>query len=197
MQQLRAKYDAAYMERFGQSSGKGFYGNLDWRRIEYATTLIPDDAQSVLDVGVGPGALLNYLGLCGKYPCVVGVDRREYTKFVSVADSVDLKFMNARKLEFEDRSFSVVTCLEVLEHLDTRTFVAALAELRRVAKDKLIMSVPFEEPEPLPSYHLQRFDKARLEETFPNAEINLLYAPRRRGTPWAMITEQPGAGPTG
>ena len=45
-------------------------------------------------------------------------------------------------LPFAARSFDVVTCLEVLEHLDDPA--AAARELARVARRAVVVSVPFE-----------------------------------------------------
>jgi ubiquinone/menaquinone biosynthesis C-methylase UbiE len=49
---------------------------------------------------------------------------------------------SALALPFPARSFDLVFCLEVLEHLDTPA--EALAELARVTRQTLIVSVPFE-----------------------------------------------------
>ena len=45
-------------------------------------------------------------------------------------------------LPFADRSFDVVTCLEVLEHLNDPR--AAAEELQRVARKAVVLSVPYE-----------------------------------------------------
>jgi SAM-dependent methyltransferase len=188
---IREQFEEAYLKQFGARSGSGLYKNADWRRIEFATRLIPDDCTSVLDVGVGPGAFLNYLALSGRFDRVTGIDKRRYTKFVELAPDLDYQIMDIGDMSFPENSFDTVFCMEVLEHLDSRTLEAGLASLRRVAKKKLVMTVPFDEPLPLPSYHLQHFDEQRIRATFPDAEIVLVHRDKERSTwPWAMLIEE-------
>jgi hypothetical protein len=53
------------------------------------------------------------------------------------------------------------------------------------------MTVPFDEPLPLPSYHLQHFGEQRIRATFPNAEILLVHRDNNRSTwPWAVLIEE-------
>lgn len=188
---IREQFEEAYLKQFGARSGSGLYKNADWRRIEFATRLIPDDCTSVLDVGVGPGAFLNYLALSGRFDRVTGIDKRRYTKFVELAPNLDYQIMDIRNMSFPDNSFDTVFCMEVLEHLDSRTLEAGLSSLRRVTKKKLVMTVPFNEPLPLPSYHLQHFDEERIRATFPDAEILLVHRDKERSTwPWAVLIEE-------
>jgi hypothetical protein len=65
----------------------------------------------------------------------------------------------------------------------------AIAELRRITRHRLLMTVPFEEPEPLPRHHVQRFDEARINALFPDAKVTLLT--RGSGVPWALLEEWP------
>jgi len=96
---------------------------------------------SICDVGCGTGALLNRLAQ--KRPDLtrkVGVD------FV-VEDAAELEGIEAvsariEELPFEDGAFDNVVCTHVIEHiLDYR---AAIAELRRITRKRLIIIVPRE-----------------------------------------------------
>jgi 2-polyprenyl-3-methyl-5-hydroxy-6-metoxy-1,4-benzoquinol methylase len=188
--EVRAAYETHYRETYGEEETKGLYRNADWRRLQYALELIPKKTQSVLDVGVGPGALLNILTLSERFQKVVGIDVRQYSKFLPLSESLNFDIMSVADMSFADSSFDVVICMEVLEHLKDELLEPALHELRRVCGGLLIMSVPYEEPEPLPSYHLQRFDEARLRQTFPDAETTLLYRTKQKeGWPWAILLE--------
>jgi len=81
--------------------------------------------------------------------------------------------------------------MEVLEHLDSTTLEAGFSSLRRITRKKLVMTVPFDEPLPLPSYHLQHFDEHRIRATFPDAEISLVHRNDNRSTwPWAVLIEK-------
>jgi 2-polyprenyl-3-methyl-5-hydroxy-6-metoxy-1,4-benzoquinol methylase len=87
---------------------------------------------SLLDVGCGDGSLLRALGKRGARLC--GVDIADHAVANLAASgiegwSVDL---DSGRLPFEDESFEVVTCYDVLEHLfDPR---ALLREIRRVLR---------------------------------------------------------------
>jgi SAM-dependent methyltransferase len=98
---------------------------------------------SVLDAGCGEGETIERLGDLLPHP-VTGVDLNpESVRFAAERlpgdrfDTADLL-----SLPFEDDSFDLVLCLEVLEHIpDPRP---ALAELARVSSGELILSVPHE-----------------------------------------------------
>lgn len=186
---LRDHYLFKYTEEHGKNSGKGFYSNHDWRRIQHALTLLSPGSKTILDVGVGPGALLNYLQLSGTYEHVTGIDIRTYSKLIMTDEATDYRIMDATDMPFEDNTYDTVVCMEVLEHLQGDLLTKAIAQLRRVARRQLIMSVPFDEPKPLPSYHHQHFDEARLAALFPQAEQHLLQRPHRKGWPWAILVE--------
>jgi ubiquinone/menaquinone biosynthesis C-methylase UbiE len=132
-------------------SGDGYYDHLwakrasnlspdDVERIEAVLSLIPSDCSSILDVGCGDGRITNRL--ISGYGQVVGLERsREalrHVKAEKVVGSVD-------SLPFADRSFDLVLCSEVLEHLPFRVYPLALEEMRRVAAKYVLVTVPNKE----------------------------------------------------
>ena len=184
---VRRTFEEEYDRRYGKKVGAGLYTETDWRRVNWVINQVPDECRSVLDVGAGPGALLNSLSLSDRFDEVVGIDLRKYSKFVEVADRIDLREMDVTSMSFENKQFDCVICMEVIEHLPDEKVDAAIAELRRVTRRRLIMSLPFEEPEPLPHYHLQRFDRERIQRLFPRAEYELVGV--EKPTPWIFLTE--------
>ena len=84
---IRKQYDAHYEEWF-PGEKQGIYREADWRRVQYAAQLIGAGEKSVLEVGVGPGQLLNYLTLGGRHDEVVGIDVRRSSRWVQVAPKV-------------------------------------------------------------------------------------------------------------
>jgi SAM-dependent methyltransferase len=188
--EVRARFERHYLAKFGQSTGKGLYSENDWRRINWVAAHLHNGG-IVLDVGVGPGVLLNYLHGSGRFDRVIGIDIRVYSKFQAHYPELDHRLMNVVEMAFEDASIDTVICMEVLEHLAANSFRRALKELRRVTRRDLLITVPFCEPEPLPSYHKQRFGPKDLCDHFPHAKFTLLQRRNGRGVPWVLIHERP------
>jgi len=97
------------------------------------------DPESVLDAGCGEGEMLRR-GVLPPAVRPVCLDLR----MDSLAEIAAPRRVRASvlALPFADRSFDTVTCLEVLEHLDNPG--SAVAELARVARRAIVLSVPFE-----------------------------------------------------
>ena len=178
-----------YIKRFGMDETHcGGYHENDWRRIEYISSLLPE-AKSVLDIGIGNCAFLNLLMSLNRFQRILGIDIRRHSKFTKLFGShlYQIVYASVTNLPFADKCIDVVTCMEVLEHLDRQSFMAALHELRRVSRF-LVVTVPYNEPEPRPSYHKMRFTDSDLLTYFPHGEFILLK--RSTGTDWMAIVER-------
>jgi SAM-dependent methyltransferase len=181
---VRADYEA----RFGEPPTEpgGWYRRDDWPRVSYVAEVLRPGGD-LLDVGVGAGQFLNMLARSGKFRSVVGIDKVNFNKYIELEPNMSKLQGDIANLQFEDDSFDVVTCMEVLEHVPSEVFVAGLAELRRVCRGQLIMSLPFCEQEPISKYHLRRFEAADILELFPDAGYTLLDRPRM---PWMIMEER-------
>jgi len=186
IEEVRALYEAAFPAK---ESGK--FTRHDW--IRCAAALAHVVGPEVLDVGVGAGQTYNILARDPAIERLVGIDIRWNQKLIR-PERGELHIASIFRLPFPDASFDTVLCMEVLEHLETVEFPKALHELRRVCRGTLIMTVPYEEPEPLwhhdrPGGHRQQFSEEKVERWFPRAERQLVK--RGKGaSPWIMLVER-------
>ncbi len=127
---------------------------------------------------------------------------------------VDCNIADVTKLPFADRSFQVVLCAEVLEHIPE--VEQAASEIERVAEKAVVIGVPFNQDlragkttcnhcgSVCPAWgHVNSFTARRLTELFPamRAEIEFVGAPEGRtttiastlmtaaGNPWGCYNE--------
>lgn len=107
-------------------------------RIEETVTHLPPGCMNALDVGCGIGRLLSRLKrrcACAGADISFGALRRSQMKNVCVQALI-------QSLPFASKSFDAVLCTEVLEHIPEDLFPKAIAELRRVARKYILISVP-------------------------------------------------------
>jgi ubiquinone/menaquinone biosynthesis C-methylase UbiE len=102
--------------------------------------------QSLLDVGCGEAHhTIQWAKALGDKR-VVGIDLEDATlqKFweTRTAPNLEYKILKAENMPFEDDEFDVATAIEVLEHVPDPAHT--IAEMARVAKRQLLVSVPRE-----------------------------------------------------
>ena len=100
-----------------------------WHQIDEIISLKPEN---ILEIGVGSGFVASYLK--NKNHNVVSFDILEELNPDAVGSVVHLPFGN--------KSFSVVSCCEVLEHLPYSEFSQALCEIHRVSQKHVVLSLP-------------------------------------------------------
>jgi len=108
-----------------------------------ADLVLTTGAHTILDAGCGEGLAMHYV-LRGMTMPTVGVD--ESYGALQIAQQLhhhrSFAASDVLNLPFPDRSFELVICMEVLEHLPEPE--RGLAELRRVSSRWLVLSVPNE-----------------------------------------------------
>jgi len=163
----------------------------DWARWSIVLDWVRG-SQSLLDVGTGQGTFINSLACAKAAQKLTGIDIQSYELYSELFPGFERIMMDAEKMSFPDNAFDVVTCMEVIEHLPDGKFEKVIAELRRVAAKRLIVSVPFCEPLPLSKYHKQQFTPARIKQLFPNAYYTLLLKDPVSRVPWLIVDEPQG-----
>lgn len=100
---------------------------------------------SVLDVGAYFGDFLKLARKGGHtvFGTEVNAERVEGANFSLGEDVVRFDFRNGLLRSFDDKSIDNVVCMEVIEHVPDDKL--AISELCRVAKKKVLISVPFQE----------------------------------------------------
>ncbi len=147
-------------------------------RIRGSIGLIPADVESLLDVGCGKGDFVNTLvaDSPGRFKKIVGLDiSKEALKYVR-ADKIEGTIAD---LPFADKSFDLLTCLETLEHLPHEDLKKGAAELQRVSRKYILVTVPnVEDIENSlvmcpkchcwfnPNYHFWSFNQDKLRDLF-------------------------------
>jgi 2-polyprenyl-3-methyl-5-hydroxy-6-metoxy-1,4-benzoquinol methylase len=132
--------NTAKYERAGRVEG-ALMGRFRRGLLEELAALAP---ASVLDAGCGEGHVTSWIAEAFPQARVAGVDGREDALAALRARTprVEAARGDVYDLPFGDRTFDVVVCTEVLEHLEEPG--RGLAELVRVAGRAVVLTVPHE-----------------------------------------------------
>lgn len=109
--------------------------DLNQASINFMLKNLEEGARTLLDVGCGRGHWLNVVASKTALK-VTGCDLHDAVALTSAAYVKG----NIEALPFPDQSFDIVTCHHTLEHL--KDLPAAIAELKRVARQQIIIVVP-------------------------------------------------------
>jgi ubiquinone/menaquinone biosynthesis C-methylase UbiE len=164
--------------------GPDRFREVDKNRIDRVLELISKESESLLDVGCGNGVLCNQAKQkISNLKRIVGFDRsNEAIKHVKTEKEIG----EINDLPFQNNEFETVCVLEVLEHLNLKTFELALKEISRVAKEKIIITVPHNEELEKNmivckycqtkfhrNYHIRNFNDDKLKKLFLKWGFNL------------------------
>lgn len=100
-----------------------------WHQINEIIRLNPN---RTLEIGIGNGFISKYLNERGINIITLDIDRKLNPDVIG----------SVLQIPFGNDSFDAVACYEVLEHLPYSNFSAALAEIFRVSKSHVILSLP-------------------------------------------------------
>ncbi|MCT7976493.1 class I SAM-dependent methyltransferase [Laspinema olomoucense] len=155
--------------------------DLELKRFMQCADMIPGCVTSLLDVGTGNGAFISYLETQNKPINYLGVERSKAAIECRVCKS-DILRGSIDNLQFEDHSFDLVSALEVIEHLPYINYNKCLTEIERVAKNYILVAVPYREKRKNvkcfycgchfnPIYHMRSFDLEKNEELFKDFQV--------------------------
>jgi 2-polyprenyl-3-methyl-5-hydroxy-6-metoxy-1,4-benzoquinol methylase len=154
-------------ERFDPSAMQGRLIEAEHvARYDWATELVP--GKRVLDAGCGTGYGSNILARAGADEVVaVDIDGPTVERARNAAENVvTLCVADLHRLSFDDASFDVVVCFEVLEHVEEPETV--LDELARVLQPGGVLVVSSPNPDVYPAgnpHHVHEFHRRELAET--------------------------------
>lgn len=112
----------------------------DQARVIHTVTAVPDDCREILDVGAGDGRVSHALAGAGKLVTAVDISSVALSKL-----RVQGFQRSCDNLGFDDGSFDMVLCTEMMEHLDDDFELRTRAEFVRVAKRYILVTVPNDE----------------------------------------------------
>jgi ubiquinone/menaquinone biosynthesis C-methylase UbiE len=178
-------YHNDYYANFGDMSVEEYVdfflstGQLE--RFDQIVDMIPQDVESVLDVGAGFGHLLETAwrkrGIKG-----VGIEITDSKIEYARRHGIDMRKGEASALPFPDKNFDLVVSCEVIEHLPYGSYEKALSEFERVSKRYILIEVPFDEKRRFvkcpycgatshPCHHMRSFRDDNMVKLFPNSRL--------------------------
>lgn len=151
-------------------------------RLDVTVGLVPNEAQTLLDVGSGNGTFLHILEERRPDLTLTGLERSAAGIRVARC-AAPLMRGSADSLPFADNTFELITCLNMIEHLPYGTYERTLGEIRRVASRYILISVPYREYrlrtvcpycacEFNPYYHMRSYDEPGLSGLFSGFGIS-------------------------
>ena len=136
------KHTGARLEDYSHLSKTGQRVVARYRRRFVSHTA--GAVESILEVGCGQGWLLKETGKAHPEAKLTGIDMRpEALEFArGLVPSAEFVLQDVHELPFDDASFDLVICSDVLEHVETPATV--VHEIRRVSRGFGVISVPHE-----------------------------------------------------
>lgn len=154
---------------------------FDSHRVETACRLLPDDTESLIDIGAGPGPFLARLQSARPQMLAFGLERSSAALAAAPLDVAMIQG-SADVLPLADGSVDCSVSMETLEHLPDPVHRAALAEMARVARRYVLVNVPYRERRLQtqcrycdcvfnPNYHMRSYDDERLGSLVPGFTV--------------------------
>lgn len=144
--------------------------------------LLPATGTRALDIGARDGHFS--LLLADRFKRVVALDLSQPE---ILHPRVECVKGNAAEMQFADKSFDLVFCAEVLEHIPASILKSVCGEIERVALSRIVVGVPYKQDIRVgrttcgvcgkknpPWGHVNSFDEERLAKLFPRCEVEAI-----------------------
>ena len=128
---------------FARYMNKGRWASV-WHQLDEVIRLEP---ANVLEIGPGPGVFKQVAGLFGLTVETLDLDPDLKPDHVG----------SATAMPFADASYDVVCAFQMLEHLPYKTALQAFAEMVRVSRRHVVISLPDARPVWQYRYHVPKF----------------------------------------
>ena len=153
---------------------------IEKARISDLIALIPNDCQgAALDIGARDGWFSIFLAEKFSKVTVLDLEKPSIDH-----PAVECLKGDAKKLDFTDASYDLVSCAEVLEHIPADILPKVCSELERVTKQYILIGVPYKQDIRVgrtkcytcgqrnpPWGHVNSFDEHRLKQLFSSCDV--------------------------
>jgi hypothetical protein len=172
---------SAFPSQFDVPPDLSIYRNrpAEIERVADLMRLIPAGMDNALDIGARDGHISKAIAQKTASVFALDLDCPQFSH-----PGVTCVQGDATALQFSAKSFDLVFCAEVLEHIPSPALEAACSELARVAKKFVLIGVPYKQDirqgkttcyscgkiNP-PWAHVNSFDEVRLAALFPSMKI--------------------------
>lgn len=128
-----------YKDCWEGKDGYDAQGNILNKKVPKVLEFVPDDVETIIDIGCGNGIITNKLG---ELFDVLGVDfSHEALKHVNTRKLC----VSASQIPLESNSFDMVFSSQLLEHIEEPELTKTIKEFKRLAKKYILITVPNDE----------------------------------------------------
>jgi ubiquinone/menaquinone biosynthesis C-methylase UbiE len=144
------------------------------RKQKLFNVLVTANTQSVLDVGGANGWVT--IG----FPKEIWVITQDISMQSLKRGDGESILSDAANLPFPDKSFDMVICSQVLEHIPQRAYKGVISEISRIARKEIVISVPYREDLSMRNVECsacgKEFNSYYHKRAYSEIELSLLFA---------------------
>lgn len=143
---MQVEYNRGNIEKYESKNPlkRTMVKNLNKKILNYVDSIIGNKSVKILDAGCGEGFIDKLLVNRLHNAEILGLEFTKEAIAIAKDTNPSVKYVQGDicEMPFEDNTFDLVICTEVLEHLPNPE--KALSELKRVSNGNLLITVPHE-----------------------------------------------------